>query len=308
VSVIVPARDCAATLSSTLGALARQELSEPFEVIVVDDGSEDATADVAGAAPGPVTLLRQDRLGPAAARHRGAAAAGGAALAFTDADCEPDPGWLAAGLRALEHADLVQGPVRPVAPPGPFDRTLWVVRESGLYEAANLFVRRELFDRLGGFAPWLEPKGEKALAEDVWFGWRARRAGARTAFCNDAIVYHAVFPRGGLAYVAERRRLRHFPEIAARVPEIRGTLFFGRRFLSRRTAAFDAALVAVAAAALGRSPLPLVAAVPYGVIVGRQALSWRSKAPAVVLAAPVADAVGLAALLLGSARARTLVL
>src|SRR5687767_11645745 len=95
-SVIVPARDAEATLGDTLDALAGQEMSAEYEVIVVDDGSSDGTVAIAEHAPG-VKLLRQDRLGPGEARNTGARVARGRVLAFTDADCRPIPGWLRAG-------------------------------------------------------------------------------------------------------------------------------------------------------------------------------------------------------------------
>src|SRR4051794_12374586 len=211
-SVVVPARDAEATLPRTLEALARQDLDRPYEVIVVDDGSSDRTAEVARAAPGPVRVLTQAAEGPAQARNRGVAATSGNALAFCDADVFPTPGWLRAGLKALESAELVQGQVLPDpdAPLGPFDRTLWVTHESGLWETANLFATRELFDRIGGFEEWIRPEIGKAMFEDAWFGWRAKRAGAPSTFCADALAHHAVFPRDWSEYVAERRRLRYF--------------------------------------------------------------------------------------------------
>ena len=104
-------------------------------------------------------------------------------------------------MRALSGSDLVQGFVRP--PPGarrgPFDRTLWVTSEYGLYETANLFVRREWFERLEGFRDWVSDHGRsgamrRPFGEDAWFAWRARRLGARTAFAERAVVHHAVFP------------------------------------------------------------------------------------------------------------------
>jgi glycosyltransferase involved in cell wall biosynthesis len=309
-SVIVPVHDGAATLAAALSALARQEATEAYEVIVVDDGSADASAAIAERGPGPVTVLRQEQAGPAAARNRGAEAARGAVLCFTDSDCFPHSGWLAAGLAALEQADLVQGAVRP--DPGakrtPYDRTLAILRESGLYETANLFVRRELFEALGGFEVWLEPEVGKPLAEDVWFGWRARRAGARIAFCSEALVHHAVFAQRPLDVILDRRRLRYFPAIAAKVPEIRRTLFFARIFLSRRNAAFDVAVLAGAAALAARSPLPLVAASPYAWSLRRTARHWGKRGPGVAAVLAARDAVGLVSLLRGSARWRSLVL
>ena len=112
------------------------------------------------------TVLRQPNLGPAAARNAGVAAAAGDAIAFTDADCLPEPDWLRTGVSALERADLVQGRVEPVPGDrgGPFDHTIWVLREDGLYECANLFVDRSTFMRVGGFQAWLVPKSGKPSA------------------------------------------------------------------------------------------------------------------------------------------------
>ena len=310
VSVIVPARNSAATLGRTLAALSAQEGAEPFEVIVVDNGSTDATGDIAERAGGPVTVIRQDNLGPAAGRNRGAAAARGEVLAFTDADCFPTRRWLSEGLRATAGADLVQGAVYPdpSTPMGPFDRSVWVVEEIGLYETANLFTSRALFDRLGGFEGWLAGTADRPFGEDLWFGWRARRAGARTAFAPAALVHHAVFPRSVRSYVAERFRNRHFAAAARLVPELRRQMFFARVFLNTRTAAFDLALLGAASAAKSRSPLLLLACAPYAVTAGRAALRWRRRAPAVAVAGMAADAAGLAGLLAGSIRWRSPVL
>ena len=311
VSVILPARNASATIARALDALAGQDTRAEYEVIVIDDGSHDDTPGIVQAHPSGVTLLRQPRQGPAAARNLGVERSSGRALAFTDADCFPEPAWLGAGLAALDVADLVQGAVRPDprAPLGPFDRTVWVVGEAGMYETANLLVRRDLFERIGGFENWLEAGIGKQLAEDVWLGWRARRAGARTAFCERALVHHAVFPRGPAAYIAERLRLVYFADLAAKIPELRDELLFGRYFLSRRTAAFDGAVVGVIAAAIARSPLALVASAPYAAIAYGRARRWgRRQAPRVAATDAVADAVGLGALLTGSVRRRTPVL
>src|SRR5687768_9290079 len=196
ISVVISARNAEATLARTLGCLAAQEVDFAFEVVVVDNASTDGTAAVAEAAEPPVRLVRMggDGATPVASRNRGVAEARAPLLAFTDADCYATPGWLAAGLDALRSADLVQGLVLPDpgVPMGPFDRSLWVTRLTGLWETANLFMPRARFDQVGGFEDWLAPDG-RPMGEDVWLGWRIQRSGARTAFCEAALVHHAVF-------------------------------------------------------------------------------------------------------------------
>ena len=307
VSVIVPARDAESTLPRALDALARQDFAGDYEVIVVDDGSRDRTVELAQAAPGPLTVIEQAAAGPAAARNRGVAAAGGRALAFCDADCFPTSGWLSAGIAALQSADLVQGRVLPdpTVPLGPFDRTLWVMFEAGLYETANLLVTRETFDRVGGFEEWLPVDLGKAMFEDTWFGWRARRAGVRTAFSEAALVHHAVFSRGGREYVAEQRRLRYFPAVAQKVPELRRGFFYRRVFLNRRTAALDAGLAGSVAALAARSPLPLLTWAPYVWMLLRRARMHGADWPKVAGVDLAADVVGLASLARGSLRYRS---
>lgn len=304
--MIIPARDAAGTLGAALAALAEQDTTARFEVLVVDDGSSDATVAVAESAPVPVTVVQGGGRGPAAARNAGAAAATGRVLAFTDADCVPEPGWLSAGLRALEDAELVQGPVLPPegAELGPFDRFIWVEREHGLYETANLLLRRDLFERLGGFESVLVPRRGIELGEDVWLGWRARRAGARTTFAGDALVRHAVFPRGPGGFIAERARLRFFPELVARVPELRDVFLHRRLFLSARSARFDLAAAGVAVALGARRTAPLLAALPYA----REVRRGAEGRPGVAAVQVAADAVGAAALVYGSIRARSLLI
>jgi GT2 family glycosyltransferase len=313
VSVIVPARDAAATLGRTLAALGRQRFGGDFEVIVVDNGSIDGTAAVARAAPDRILVLERARgEGPAAARNAGAAVARAPILAFTDADCEPAEGWLAAGVGALDRADLVQGAVAP--PPGasvgPFDRTVWVGGES-LYEAASLFVRLSWWERVGGFQELTPGAGHDApFGEDAWFGWRVRRAGGRAAFCPGARVHHAVFTRGARGFIAERRRLDRFPSLAARIPELRRERFYAGSFLSRRTAALDAALLGCALAVASRRPaLGLAAAAPYAALVVARAARWGPRlGPRVAAVEIAADLVGAAALVRGSIAARSLLI
>ncbi|HZU61099.1 MAG TPA: glycosyltransferase family A protein, partial [Solirubrobacteraceae bacterium] len=179
ITVVIPARDVAAFLPWTLAGLAEQDYDGEWNVVVVDNASSDDTAAVADAAPVVSQVVRITGTGPADSRNAGVAASHGDRIAFLDADCRPTASWLSSGVRALEQADLVQGAVAPdpSATLGPFDRTLWVPRFTGLFETANLFVSREMFERVGGFQHWMgEGAGNaRPFGEDVAFGWSARR-------------------------------------------------------------------------------------------------------------------------------------
>jgi glycosyltransferase involved in cell wall biosynthesis len=305
VSVIVPARDARTTLGALLDALAAQHpVPGGVQVVVADDGSTDGTGDLARVHPVVDLVVDTGGRGPGAARNAAIAVATSDVLAFTDADCIPEPGWLTAALAALDAgADLVQGAVLPAGPVGPFDRTVRVDALTGLHETANLVVRADWVSRVGGFEPWLSPHRSKELGEDVWLGWRLRRAGARAMFAPDARVAHAVFPGTPRTAIAEQARLRYFPVMVGRIPELRATLTYHRVFLHRRTAAFDAALAGTLMAVAQRRPTALVAAAPYARMLWRRARPWGRRAPLVAATQVAADAVGAAALVAGSVRA-----
>jgi glycosyltransferase involved in cell wall biosynthesis len=311
--VIVPARDARDTLPRTLAALARQDAGGDYEVIVIDDGSSDGTAEVARQASSEVRVVTIPPSGPAGARNRGAQISSGEALAFCDADVFPTAGWLRAGLDALASVELVQGGVLPdpSIPLGPFDRSIWVTSEGGLWESANLFVTRELFERVGGFPDAVGPRNGKPLAEDVLFGYRAERLGARHSFCPQALAHHAVFRRSWCEYVTERRRLEYFPAIAREAPELRGGFMYRRLFLNGRTARLDLGLAGAALGLATGSALPWLGGLPYLRSLyahARRAGSMGPAWPAIAAADFAADLAGLAAMAYGSVRYRSPVL
>jgi glycosyltransferase involved in cell wall biosynthesis len=103
ISVVVPVYNGADTLRDCLQSLATQNAPrDAFEVIVVDDGSSDPSADVASQFD--VRVIRQNNAGAAAARNAGMLAAEAEWVAFTDADCVASRGWLKALLRATASA------------------------------------------------------------------------------------------------------------------------------------------------------------------------------------------------------------
>jgi hypothetical protein len=147
------------------------------------------------------------------------------------------------------------------------------------------------------------------MGEDVLFGWRARRSGARTTFAPDALVHHAVFPGTMLESVRYRWHWRHMPGLAKRVPELRDELFFRRWFYDRRSAEFDLAVVSILAAAVTGRRVALVGALPYTRLLYRAAARWgRRRAVPSATEAVAADATTLAALLAGSVAWRSILL
>jgi len=210
VSVIVPVRDAAATLGDCLDGLAAQQLTDVgFEVIVVDNGSQDGTPQLARAHPLKPRVIFESRPGSYAARNAGLAAAQGKIVAFTDGDCYPAPIWLARGLRALQATELVAGRVRPHLSSAPtrwerFDAGHHVdqrkyVEVLGFGATANLFVRRAVFDRIGDFDGTLRSGGDRE------FCTRATAAGFRLGYASDAEVTHRSRRTAGETWRLHRR-------------------------------------------------------------------------------------------------------
>ncbi|NLF30209.1 MAG: glycosyltransferase family 2 protein, partial [Planctomycetes bacterium] len=158
-SIIIPAFGRTDLLRRTLtAALAQDYPADAYEVIVVDSSPDDANErlvrGLAPSAPCRLRVLRKDPEGPGPSRNAGARASAGRILAFLDSDCLPVAGWLAAGVAAFdEGVGLVQG--RTVPDPdarlGPLTGFLRIERESFIYEAGNMFYRREAFFQTDGF-------------------------------------------------------------------------------------------------------------------------------------------------------------
>jgi len=195
VSVIIPARNAAATLRACLDALRGQVGGPPdFEVIVVDDGSTDDTAAIAEAAGARVE--RTAHGGAAAARNRGVAVARGSLLLFTDADCEPTPDWMARMVAPFADASVAgaRGVYRTrqrslVARFVQLEyedkyRLLKPLQDIDFVDTYSAAYRRDVFVQGGGFDPSVR------FVEDQDFSFRLANRGYRLVFVPDAIVYH----------------------------------------------------------------------------------------------------------------------
>ncbi|MFZ0544112.1 MAG: sugar transferase [Candidatus Promineifilaceae bacterium] len=106
ISVVIPAHNAAKTIDRCVKAVRSQTIPlEEYEVIVVDDGSTDKTAEIAWQAGAEV--IEQNRGRPAAARNAGIQAAEGDIVCFTDADCFPTPTWLEALIRPFDDPEVI---------------------------------------------------------------------------------------------------------------------------------------------------------------------------------------------------------
>ena len=181
-SVIVPVRDGEATLGASLASVL-ERADRLLEVIVVDDGSTDASAAVAEALGPPVRVLRQAGAGPAAARNAGVAAARGRLVGFLDADdlwlagtpdpgralLEGEPGGIAVGLVEVESGGRrATGPLH-------------------VYGAALL--ARSTFAAIGGLDERLV-RGE----DDVEWYLRARDAGISVVGADEVVLRYVRRP------------------------------------------------------------------------------------------------------------------
>ncbi len=229
VSVVVPVLDDAIRLAACLDALHVQVGAPPFEVVVADNGSQDSSASVARAHPLSPVVVVEPRRGSYAARNAGVAAAAAPQLAFTDADCVPAPDWVARGVAALAGHGIVGGDVRPVRSAEPtvwerYDRALYLrqrdlVEHQGFAATANLWVRREVFDAVGGFDPDLRSSG------DLEWGRRAAAAGHRTRYDERVVVAHQPRTTAAGTWKLHKRLGAGWAVLADRHPEVRAGLW-----------------------------------------------------------------------------------
>ncbi|MEA2645039.1 MAG: hypothetical protein QOE92_122 [Chloroflexota bacterium] len=324
VSVIIPTYHRPQGLAAAVASVLDQRLpdGEGIEVVIaVSDPADPADRQAAARLAqddARVRTVDAPRPGPGAARNAGIRAAAADRLAFMDDDCAAQPGWLAAGLAALADADLVQGRTRPAGEVPRYHHSLSVEPLSWLWESCNIFVRREAVERWGDFDEDWNPTGRVGghMGEDVEWGWRLARGGARIAAAPDALVLHAVTARGYLGFLRYQAQLRHFPLLFRVAPESR-RVFLGGHFVGRRHVALTAAaglgLAAVASGVAGRrraaGMLALGAAAAYLSPLRNPLLHGGLAGAAADLArrAPI-EAVELAAAAYGSVRWRRLLL
>jgi GT2 family glycosyltransferase len=195
VSVVVCSCNGASTLRDCLDGLS--ELDYPdYEVIVVNDGSTDSTAEIA--ADYPFLLVNTQNRGLSSARNTGLQAASGEIVAYIDDDARPDPDWLKYVASALKDGDgaAVGGPnLTPPddgavadcignAPGGPM-HVLISDREAEHVPGCNMAFKRSVLRELGGFDHQFHCAGD-----DVDICWRLQERGLKIGFHPGALVWH----------------------------------------------------------------------------------------------------------------------
>ncbi|MBI4756210.1 MAG: glycosyltransferase family 2 protein [Betaproteobacteria bacterium] len=191
-----------------------------IELIIVDQNSDERLAPFVheGRELGlDIVHLRHSPPNLSAARNRGIAAATRGVIAFPDDDCWYDPGVIERVTQAFGENGTCAGVVArwheedPVGRPAhDFDLSLWRGFKGGTASSITLFLRRDLFESLGGFDERLGVSRWFGAGEETDFVLRALHAGYRFRYCPDALVHHAFSPRpvGRLGEACARARSR----------------------------------------------------------------------------------------------------
>lgn len=197
-SLIIPAYNAENTIVSCLESVLNQSLpTSEYEVIVVDDGSTDDTANIAKSYS--VRVIEQENQGPAAARNKGAAEAKGVVLIFTDSDCELDSNFIEKIIAPIEQTPEVVG----VQGSYKTKQTQFIARFGqveietrykkmaqkkytdfiGTYAAA---YKKDIFHKYGKF----DTGFPLASGEDTEFSYKLYRDNHKMVFEPKAFVYH----------------------------------------------------------------------------------------------------------------------
>jgi glycosyltransferase involved in cell wall biosynthesis len=195
-TVAICSHNGAATLRECLDGVLAQRYDD-YEVIVVSDGSTDATARLAAEHTG-VRVIETPARGLAAARNTAMSAARGEVIAYIDDDASPDPDWLSHLANAFASGPWAAAGGPNVPPPGsgavaqcvanaPGGPTHVLVSdaEAEHVPGCNMAVRTEALKAIGGFDPQFHAAGD-----DVDACWRLMDSGRRIGFVPGAVVYH----------------------------------------------------------------------------------------------------------------------
>jgi glycosyltransferase involved in cell wall biosynthesis len=245
-SVVLPVRDGEATVEEQLAALDAQDCVQPFEIIVVDNGSNDRSASIVerwSAGRQNARLIVEEKPGSPNARNAGCRAARARHLLFCEQDDIVSEAWVRLMLAGLDRFDLVGGALEyerlnddPVLHSREHHQSerLPVLDEKSYAMTANLAVSRSAYEAVGGFDPFF-----RWAAGDIDFSWRVQLAGFRVGFVRDAVVHYRL-RRSMIALMRQQYRYQRETERLIKRHRRAGTIAIGRR--SRYMATMQRAL------------------------------------------------------------------
>jgi len=209
ISIVIPAYNAEKTVSGAIEAcLAQSYPSQDREIIVVDDGSSDATAEIIKRYP--VRYLYQPNGGPAKARNLGWRSGDGEIIFFTDSDCAPEKDWVVKLLRSFDSGKIAAaGGSYDIRNPG--DIVALAIHDEIQYRHAslpefvkylgsfNLAVRRSALEEAGGF----DESFRIACGEDADLSYRLVDKGYLLRFCAGCNVGH-YFPKSAAGFLRQQ--------------------------------------------------------------------------------------------------------
>ena len=227
ISVIIPSYKSENYILHCLESLHRQKTNASFEIIIVDSSPEDIKSYINSAFPNVKVLHLENQTFPGVARNIGVGESNGRILAFLDADCVADEGWIE--KVAFHHKGPVQAIVGSVVNGRPLSilsqaeyflefrefSPFTKQRESEILVTANFSIRKELFQSLGGFS-------DHRAGEDTIFARVMREKGKRIFFYPGIIVFHMKYVTLG-SFINNQLLLGTFSAIARKQrPELPG--------------------------------------------------------------------------------------
>jgi glycosyltransferase involved in cell wall biosynthesis len=191
ISVVIATRDRAELLAGALRSLGEQRGAPELELVVVDNGSRDATAAVAVAAG--ATYVYEPQPNRARARNAGIAAASGEIIAFVDDDVVVPPFFIAAHARVHDVArfpHVVTGPIINVPSPDVRPAPTMLNGSNAFFCTCNVSVPKSALTAVGGFDDTFDLYGW----EDTELGLRLRAFDVGRRFVWDAYLWHVKPP------------------------------------------------------------------------------------------------------------------